>query len=358
MAHVLILYNEPVLPPGHPEQESEAEVLLTVQAVDETLASAGHRVSRLGIGRDPEGVAAALRRTGADVVFNLFEGIPDHPESETAITSLLEWLALPFTGCPARALSLARDKPLAKRLLQGSGLPTPAFLELQEGDDLPGEHALALHWPLFVKPADRDASVGVEQTSVVTNLAGLYGQVESLRRRLGGRVLVEEYVAGRELTVAVVEGPASAWEGIAGRKKGVEVRGSRAGVRRLALPVSEFEFESGGDRWPIVTYDAKWSADSLDAARTSYRVLAELPADQAATLQALALRAFAALGLRDCGRIDFRVDRRGRPFILEANPNPDLNRYDCVASAAEEVGLGYRDLLNGLVELALSRKAP
>src|SRR5437016_724990 len=120
MPHVLILYNQPVLPPGHPEAESESEVLSTVEHVAEALGTFGHRVSRLGIGRDPGNFGHLVGEAKADVVFNLFEGIPGEGESETCIAALLEWLHIPFTGSPARALTLARDKPLSKLVLRGA----------------------------------------------------------------------------------------------------------------------------------------------------------------------------------------------------------------------------------------------
>src|SRR5205823_6430710 len=98
MAHVLVLYNQPVLPVGHPEAESEVEILYTVQQVSAALGEAGHRVSQLAVGRDPADFFGLVRRVGADVIFNLFEGIPNEGESESCVAGLLEWLGMAFTG--------------------------------------------------------------------------------------------------------------------------------------------------------------------------------------------------------------------------------------------------------------------
>jgi D-alanine-D-alanine ligase len=347
MAHVLILYNQPILPSGHPEAESETEVLSTVEHVGEALETFGHRISRLGIGRDPGDFVRQVRETGADVVFNLFEGIPGVGESETCIAALLEWLHMPFTGSPARALTLARDKPLSKLVLRGAGLPVPDSLTVGEPDDArlrmgPGKlcsdwTGQPLRWPLIVKLAGHDASVGIEQASVVRSAAELARQAGSLRARFGGRLMIEEYIAGRELTVGVIE------------------KRTEAELLRVALPVSEFEFQPAEGRWPIVTYDAKWSVTSTEYGLTPYREIADVRAEVSDWLRRLAGQAFGVLGLRDYGRIDFRVCD-GQPFILEANPNPDLNPAAGLAGVLDAVGMTYRDLANTLVRLALSRE--
>src|SRR5438309_893078 len=129
---VLILYNDPVLPAGHPEFESEHEILSTVEAVDGFLRQAGYDVARLGVSKNPGALLAGLGELRPDVVFNLFEGTADQGDSESYVAGLLDWLGLPYTGSPAQALSLARRKHLTKFVLQGAGLPTPAFFVVEE----------------------------------------------------------------------------------------------------------------------------------------------------------------------------------------------------------------------------------
>src|SRR5690242_12958130 len=129
---VLILYNEPVLSPNHPDAESEHEVLYTVDAVGATLAKAGFHVSRLGAHHDPGALLAGLRAEQPDVVFNLFEGTGDDGNTEAYVAGLLEWLDLPFTGSPSQTLCLARHKHLTKSLLRGAGLPTPEFFVVED----------------------------------------------------------------------------------------------------------------------------------------------------------------------------------------------------------------------------------
>ncbi len=341
MSHVLVLYNQPLLPPGHPEIDSETEVLFTVEQVCSSLESKGYTVSRAAVGRDPNAVADHVRRFTPDVVFNLFEGIPpseegEHGDTEACVVGLLDWLGVPCTGSSARTLALARDKPLAKRVLHGAGLPTPGFFTV----DNPADARLddpPLRWPVIVKPADQDASVGIDQDSVTTDAHALRRRVGHLFERFAGAILVEEYIAGRELTVGVVDVPAL------------------GGIR--TLPPSEFEFAVPAGAWPIVTYDAKWKVRSDDYNQTPYREVATVSSALSARLADLALRCFRLLELRDYGRVDFRVTPQEEPFILEVNPNPDLSPTAGLAGVLEAVGLSYANLVAGLVEKALSRTA-
>jgi D-alanine-D-alanine ligase len=328
-ARVLILYNEPVLPLHHPDAESEHEVLGTVEFVGRTLEEAGFQVSRLGISHDPEGLLAGLRSQRPDVVFNLFEGTADDGNTEGYVAGLLEWLDIPFTGCPFQTLSLAKAKHLTKTLLQGAGLPTPQFFAVQELPVPP----CALEWPVIVKPATQDASVGLDQGSVVTDPQRLEERVAYLLRTYGSPVLVEEFIPGRELNVGLIEAP--------------DLR---------ALPISEVLFvnkEPG--YWPIVTYDAKWKPGSRDYEATPPRYPADVSSRLAEKLSALACRAFRLLGCRDYARVDFRVRPPGKPYILEINPNPDFSPTAGLAGGLGSAGITHAQFTVDLVQGALAR---
>lgn len=167
------------------------------------------------------------------MVVNLFEGTADNNASELYAAGILEWLGVPYTGCPFPSLVLARSKHLAKRLFQAEGLPTAPFF-VTDGP-VP---ACPLRFPVIVKPAQQDASVGVTQNSVVTDLDGLNRQVSYLVEQFGQPALVEEFIRGREVTFALVEMP--------------DLR---------FLPATEALFpDAGPNYWPILTYDAKWTA--------------------------------------------------------------------------------------------------
>jgi len=326
---VLVLYNQPVLPADHGDADSEHEIVYTVEMVAGYLAEAGFDVSRLGVARDPAALLTALRRARPDVVFNLFEGLADHGGTEAHAAGLLDWLGIPYTGCPFQTLCVARDKPWTKRLLRGAGLSTADFFVVEEG---PVEEC-PVGWPVIVKPGLQDASVGLDQNSVVTNLERLNERVAYLLETYGPPVLVEEFLRGREFNVGLIESP--------------ELR---------ALPVSEIVFvEQEPGYWPIVTYDAKWKPGSRDYEATPAKYPAEVSLRLAQRLQALAKQAFRLLGCRDYARVDFRVRPNGKPCILEVNPNPDFSPTAGLAGGLASAGVTHAQFTVELVHAALAR---
>jgi D-alanine-D-alanine ligase len=326
---VLILHNEPVLPTHHPDAESEKEVLHTVEVVADSLSQAGFQVSRLGASHDPDVLFAGLRGQRPDVVFNLFEGTGDDGNSEAYVAGLLEWLEIPFTGSSFQTLCLARSKHLTKVLLQGAGLPTPDFFVVQ---NLPVPEC-HLEWPVIAKPAAQDASVGLDQGSVVVDQRQLEDRVVYLFKTYGPPVLVEEFIRGREMNVALIETP----------------------TFRI-LPISEVLFvDKDPSFWPIVTYDAKWRPASRDYQATPPRYPAEVSAKLSQRLSALACKAFRLLGCRDYARVDFRVRPSGKPYILEVNPNPDFSPNAGMAGGLASAGITHAQFAVDLVRTALAR---
>jgi D-alanine-D-alanine ligase len=328
LQRVLVLYNEPVLPAGHPDYESEHEVLDNVEAVSAALAGAGYQVARLGLSHAPEALLAGLRQHQPDVVFNLFEGTGDRNITEAYVAGILEWLEVPFTGCPFHTIVLARSKHLTKHLFQGEGLPTAPFFVPEQ---LPIT-ACPVRFPAIVKPAQQDCSIGVEQGSVVTDLEALNRRVAHVLNQFGPPVLVEEFILGRELTVALVEVP--------------DLR---------ILPITEAVFPSPREGyWPILSYEAKWSDTSSEYQITDYHFEAQLTPELAAKIEACARKAFRLLGARDYARIDFRV-RDDQPFVLELNPNPDFAPDRALANNLWAAGIAHADFAVQLVRNALER---
>jgi D-alanine-D-alanine ligase len=325
---ILVLHNQPVLSRDHPDADSEHEILETADVVCGHLRGAGHDVSRLGVGRDAGILLQGIRRQRPDVVFNLFEGLADQTETEAYAAGLLEWLGIPYTGCPFSTLAIARNKALTKCLLQGAGLPTPGFFVVEEMPVPPSD----LEWPVIVKPANQDASVGLDQGSVVTDQDRLDARVASLLETYGPPVLVEQFIRGREFNLGLIEAP--------------DLR---------VLPPSEILFtETDPDYWPIVTYDAKWKPESRDYKATPPRYPAAVTPRLSEKLGELAKRAFHLLGCRDYARVDFRV-RNGKPYILEVNPNPCFAPSAGMAGGLGSAGISHADFTLQLVRSALER---
>ncbi|MGL4423401.1 MAG: ATP-grasp domain-containing protein, partial [Gemmataceae bacterium] len=251
---------------------------------------------------------------------------------EAFVSGILELLRIPFTGSTTQPLILARSKPLTKALLAGSGVPTARFRSI---DQLPVP-ALDLSWPLIVKPAKEDASVGIEQASVVMNQTELEARVATIGERYGWPVLVEQFITGREFNVAV-------WD-----------RGD--GPR--TLPFSEILFIPDGGAtplWPLVTFDAKWHPNSRDFQATPAKNPADVTPELAALVTAIAIQAFELVGCRDYARVDFRVDDAGQPYVLEVNPNPCISPLAGLAAALETAKIPYAEFILSLLRAALKR---
>jgi D-alanine-D-alanine ligase len=326
---VLVLYNEPILPPDHPDSASERLVIDGADAIIGYLQDGGFRIRRLGLESNPAPLLSELRRHRPDVVFNLFEGCADHGDTESYVAGLMHWAGIPFTGSPYRALTVCRSKDMTKHVLRGAGLPTADFMCIEHLPVPP----CALDWPVIAKPAKEDASVGLDQHSVCTTQEQLDERVRYLLAEYGP-VLVEEYIAGREINVALLELP-----------------------ELECLPLAEIVFpEESPGYWPILTYDGKWRPGTAEFDNTPPKCPADLTPATARKLAAIAMKAYRLLGCQDYARIDVRMRPSGRPYILEVNPNPDISEDAGFARCLGAAGIAYKDFVVRLVEHALTQR--
>jgi D-alanine-D-alanine ligase len=327
---VLIVHNQPVLPAGHPDAVQETDVLETVVEVEKVLPPEAFEVTRFGYARDPRLLLDRVAEWRPDVVFNLFEGEADRTATEFYHAAVLEWACVPFTGSSAAALALARDKVRTKYLLRGAGLLTAPFLVLDEPRDLDWPH----DWPAFVKPACQDASVGIDQGSVVMTPDELVERVRYVFDRYGGPVLVEQYVPGRELHVHVVE---------------------ESGSRLRVMPPAEVRFQAGPGYWPVYTYEGKWNESSIEFRSTLLVGGVSLEGELGERVADVCAAAYRLLGMRDYARVDLRLTPAGEPFVLEVNPNPYLNSVILV-EGLKAMDRQFPDFVQGLVRNALERR--
>jgi D-alanine-D-alanine ligase len=328
---ILVVYNKPVLPPDHPEAESEYDILETVSDTAKILVAAGFDVRKLGIDRDPRPLLDELRDRPPLAVFNLFEGLATQPGTEVSVAALLEWLNVSFTGCSSSAMVLGRDKIRTKHLLAAAGLPTPAYAVIESA---PAPEWKA-GWPAIVKPALQDASIGIDQGSVVTTPEQFAARVEYVLKSYGPPVLAERFVGGREFLAHVVEG----------------------GPARVptVLPVAEIAFvPDAPGRWPVYTFTAKWDEKSDEYKNAPVVAPVALPAEVFGRLRDIATRAYRVLGCRDYARLDARMDADGSFHVLEVNPNPYLNSLALV-KGLEAVGRTHEDFVVHLMLEAVAR---
>jgi D-alanine-D-alanine ligase len=348
---IAIVYNEPTLSPGHRDFEQEAGVLESVAAFEEALAAGAHDVWRLGVGDSVPVIVARLSERRPDAIVNFCEAFAGDTAAEPHLAALFELLGIPYTGSPPECLALVRDKARTKRLLAGAGLPIAPFVLLNPGEPLPKQPLST--WlesgPLFVKPAAEDASLGISQESVVADRGATERQVERVSQY--GPVLIEPFIDGREFNVGVI-----ALIGVPPLGGGSPAKAGTRTVEPQCLPLAEIDFQTGADiRWPIVTYDGKWAAESVADRATPVRCPADVDGELASRIRETVLAAFKITGCRDYARVDLRVDPSGSIFILEVNANPDASPNAGLARALTAAGITYRDFAQRLVETAASR---
>ena len=331
---VLVLFNQPVLPPGHPDYDSEAEVLYSVKIVRDSLTALGIPHDQFGVTDDLAPLLERLTRADFDVAFNLYEGTADFSITEVYFTGLLEWLRIRFTGCPSHTLVLARQKVLAKTLFRDAGLPTAAFAVVPEGQPAP---VLDFGFPAIVKPTSEDASVGIEQAAVVRDADELAARVAFIHEQYGQPALVEQYISGREIQLSLID-----------------LHGTGDPV---LLPASEIAFgpPTTNRPWPIYTYTAKWNEHSEEFANATVKVGVVLPPDVDARLRDTVSRVYHLLGARDYARVDLRLTSTGELSVLELNPNPSITSI-MIDSALPALDFTYDQFIGALVRNAAARE--
>jgi D-alanine-D-alanine ligase len=329
-ASVLVLYNQPVLAKDHPDADSEHTVVAVAQRIGQILTEEGFLAELFGLPPDPALLSPELQRRKPDVVFNLYEGNPDNADTESHVAGLLDWAGVPFTGSPYAALTLARLKHHTKYLLKGAGLPTADFQVVHQ---LPTP-ICTLPFPVIVKPAAQDASVGMDQKSVCTSQVAVDERVRYLLASYGAPVLIEEYIPGREFNVALMELP-----------------------ELEALPLAEIVLpaEKPGT-WSILTYAGKWKVGTPEYDETPSRVPTDLSAATVDELNRLAMKTYRLLGCRDYARVDFRMRSDGRAYILEVNPNPEISEEANFTGCLDSAHRSHREFIVRLVNQALSRR--
>jgi D-alanine-D-alanine ligase len=320
----------------HPEAppdglESRGGIVCVVREIERALVEIGHEPVRLGVDIPIERSVAAVRAAGPDVIFNLCEGFCGRSSGEVAVAGLFELLEIPYTGSDPVALALGLNKGRTKEILSYHGVATPNHVILPDRDFAWEDD---LDFPLIVKPAREDASLGITRHSVVKDLAELREQVELVTARYRQPALVEEYVNGREFNVTVIGNDPP------------EV-----------MPLSEIDFSGLPRGIPrIVTHEAKWEEESDEYKGTVAVCPARVEEETAAEIATAALAAYRLIGCRDYARVDIRLSRRKKPYVLEVNPNPDLSMDAGVVRAAKARGWDHSALVKRILEMALRRK--
>jgi D-alanine-D-alanine ligase len=298
-------------------------ILETVEAVEAALSADGHEAVRIPVNPDGRWVER-VRRAKPDLAFNLCEGIDGVASLESSVISSLELLGIPYTGSSSWTTSICLRKHVVNTLLDAARLPVPRFGVAHVGEPLP-----SVGYPAICKPAAEDASLGVEQRSVVKSARALGLRVTEMHEEWDD-VIVQRFVAGREVNVGIL--------------------GSQV------LPIAEIDFSAmPNEYWRIVSYRSKWRTGSDEDLGSVPHCPADLPADLVAELGRIALAAWRVVGGRGYGRVDMRIDDAGRPWILEVNANPDFAPTAGLARMARTAGIDYATMVRLVCEQALAQ---
>jgi D-alanine-D-alanine ligase len=300
------------------DREAEYDAPETVDAIAKAIESHGHVVVPLEATQE---FPRALIASNVDILFNVAEGMSGRSR-EAQVPSLCELRGIPYTGSDSATLSICLDKALAKRLLVD--VDTPAFQVLTTGR----EKVRAFRYPVIVKPNHEGTSKGISQRSVVADEAKLREVARELIGRYGQPALVEEYIAGRELTVGLL--------------------GER---RPRVLPPMEIIFLTQTDR-PVYDYECKqdWQR------HVRYECPAKLTKEELRAVERACRTTFMTLGCRDVARIDLRLTPAGRVYVLEVNPLPGLTPdYSDLCLIANGAKITYRTLIGEILSGAIKR---
>ena len=331
---ILVLMHENLVPPESIEGLSDEEISdwRTEFDVCSALTDLGHDVTKFGVGDDVGSVRGAIEELRPHVAFNLLVEFHGAASYDQHVASFLELLRTDYTGCNPRGLTLARDKALAKEILTYHRVRVPGFQVFERGRRVKPHRRL--RFPLFVKSVNEEASLGISRASVVERPEELVERVEFIHDHVRTAAIAEQFIDGREIYVGVI------------------------GNQRLtAFPPRELSIDTLEEGEPLIaTRRVKWDLAYQRAAgvRTGR---AELEPETERELSRLAKRAYRSLRLSGYARMDFRLDREGRPYLLEANPNADLTYGEDFAESAEAAGMSYEELLQRLLKLGIAYRA-
>ena len=352
---VAIMYNEPSVPTDDTiKYISDTGVLQSADKIKQQVPEPLVDLSEVGVLEEKEDIAKALQTLGyrtsifnvdsnisrlvnfltdekPDVIFNLCESVGSEAIHEMHVAGIYELMKIPYTGSGPLALGIALNKELLKKFLLFHNLPTPRYQLFKSPVRMNLEDHM--QFPMIVKPSREDASIGIEPSSVVNNMNELRKRVRWIIERFDQPALVEEYIDGRELNVAIL------------------------GTRKpTVFPISEIDMSTLPKHYPrIITYNAKWLKGTEEYENTKGVCPALLPPELETRIKEMALQVFQLLGCRDYARIDIRLSKDYQPYILEINPNPDISDDAGFSRSAGVGGYKFEEFIGKIVESALER---
>jgi len=318
---ITLLFSELSAEAGKDEQD----VIVQVEAVHASLLALGHEPSRLPLTLDLQKAMADLDGIRPDLVFNLVESLAGAGRFIQFAPVLLEHLSIPFTGSGSESLYVTTGKVLSKERLRHAGISTPDWMH---GNSWTGAD-MTFDPPYIIKPVWEDASVGLDDRSIVYTRENLT-QVFREKADQFGNCFVESFIDGREFNVSLLAG-----------EHGVQV-----------LPAAEILFNDFPiDKPRIVGYEAKWETESFEYCNTPRRF--DIPGSEVSLLGCLeniSRRCWDIFDLKGYARVDFRIDQDSKPWVIEINANPCISPDAGFTAAADRAGLSYKQMIDNILK--------
>lgn len=269
-----------------------------------------------------------------EIVFNFAE-CANGISREAQIPAMLDMLKIPYTGSDPLTLTTCLDKARTKEILTYYNIPNAKFLLVERLEDLNGFN---LSFPVMMKPVAEGSGKGIFNSSFVNNLGELRDRLAENLGTYKQPFIIEEYLPGREFTVALI-----------GNDLEAEV-----------LPIVEINFnELPEGLMPIYSYEAKWVADTRDNPLDIFTCPAQIDKQLEQKIKDVALRTYKTLRCKDWSRVDIRLDADGEPNIIEINPIPgvlpDPSDNSCFPKAARAAGMTYVEMINKVLIAAAKR---
>lgn len=331
--HVALIYNSlrATVPDKPDDRGSTDDLRHMIRRMARAIRKLGHRVTVLPLADDLMRFQRRLSRLKPDVVFNQYDDVINGAIYEMRVAALVRLMGFPLTGSSALALGLCRHKYMAASLLQGARVPVPPDTRILETAAEVGRHRW--HFPIIVHPAQEHAGIGLDRKSVTHSRNALRNKVAELLRTYGQPVLAQHFLPGREFNIGII-----------------------GGRRMRVLPFAEVNYsELPPDIPPIMSYAAKWLENTVEYNRTSVVCPAPVTPRLRKRITRVAINAFRAVGGWGYGRVDIRLDEKGRPYVLEVNCNASLEEEVALARSARVAGIRYPALLQLIMQFALER---
>jgi D-alanine-D-alanine ligase len=311
--------------------EDLIEVAEDNRIVIDALRSRGHEVTDVKVYHSVEQALRDKQLSPREwFIFNWCEGYADRPWDYAGVVEELEQLKFTYTGATPWTLRMTQDKRTTRALLRAAGVPVPLGVETR--------HSRQLAWttfPAIVKPVNQHGSYGIDEHAVVENVHQLQQRVEYVLDTFKCPALIEEFIAGREMLVTVM--------------------GNHPPLPLPAVEVVFWDQTEPGKQ--IYSYDMKFSADVWSSHGVQFICPSMMTVVARQRLQAACLQAYRAVRGRDYARFDVRL-RDDQPYVVDVNPNPDINSESAVMMSALSAGLTYPELVVRLAELAAERCKP